>query len=54
MEDTRRARDVLPTLIAIAITFLVLDTLFLALRSFSRFFIQKAKLGTDDFLMIPA
>lgn len=52
--DERRAQDVLPTLIAIAITFIVLDTFFLVLRFISRVLIQKVSIGVDDFLIIPA
>ena len=38
--DERRARDVLPSLIAVAITFIVLDTFFLMLRFISRTLFQ--------------
>lgn len=52
--DGRRASDVLPSLVAVAITFIVLDTIFIVLRFISRTLIQKASVGLDDLLIVPA
>ena len=40
-------------LMTVAIAFIVLDTIFVALRCYSRY-LQKASIGWDDILILPA
>ena len=47
------SNDVLRGLIVTAIVFIILDTLFLTLRSFSRFFVKRVEIGWDDALLWP-
>ena len=54
MGNEQRADDVLPTLISVAIFFIVLDTVVISLRFISRTFIQKAPIGLDDILILPS
>ena len=52
MEDQQTTKQALEGLVAVCITFLILDSFFVILRFISRFHVKQQKIGWDDILIV--